>query len=125
MIKKSFFFMMLMVVAAAPFWYSTSTLRRLESNTQHHTPTCNQQVGLHLRENKMLNDRNDALRLEVENLRSPDSYYSYEEKAREDYGMIGKTKPTSSCPTAKSPASRTSLVLPKKSGTATRQRRHP
>ena len=33
-----------------------------------------------------------ALRIDVENLRSPDSYYSYEEKAREDYGMIGKNE---------------------------------
>ena len=117
MIKKSFFFMMLMVVAAALLVFNLY-LRRLESNTQHHIADLQQQVGLHLRENKMLNDRNDALRLEVENLRSPDSYYSYEEKAREDYGMIGKNE---TYPTAKSPASRTSLVLPKKSGTATRQ----
>ena len=91
MIKKSFFFMMLMVVAAALLVFNLY-LRRLESNTQHHIADLQQQVGLHLRENKMLNDRNDALRLEVENLRSPDSYYSYEEKAREDYGMIGKNE---------------------------------
>lgn len=50
------------------------------------------QVGLHQSENKSLADRNDALLVEVENLRSPDAYFAYEEKAREDYGMIGQNE---------------------------------
>ncbi|MBV7435052.1 septum formation initiator family protein [Cardiobacteriaceae bacterium TAE3-ERU3] len=50
------------------------------------------QIQLHQSENKSLADRNDALLVEVENLRSPDAYFAYEEKAREDYGMIGQNE---------------------------------
>lgn len=50
------------------------------------------QVERHQSENKALADRNDALLVEVENLRSPDAYFAYEEKAREDYGMIGQNE---------------------------------
>lgn len=50
------------------------------------------QISLHQAENKNLADRNDALLVEVENLRSPDAYFAYEEKAREDYGMIGQNE---------------------------------
>ena len=91
MIKKSFVYLMLLAVAAVLLLVNLY-LWHLERNTQHRIADLQQQVGLHLRENKQLNDRNDALRLDVENLRSPDSYYSYEEKAREDYGMIGKNE---------------------------------
>ena len=91
MIKKSFVYLMLLAVAAVLLLVNLY-LWHLERNTQHRIADLQQQVGLHLRENKMLNDRNDALRIDVENLRSPDSYYAYEEKAREDYGMIGKNE---------------------------------
>ena len=91
MIKKSFVYLMLLAVAAVLLLVNLY-LWHLERNTQHRIADLHQQVGLHLRENKQLNDRNDALRIDVENLRSPDSYYSYEEKAREDYGMIGKNE---------------------------------
>ena len=91
MIKKSFVYLMLLAVAAVLLLVNLY-LWHLERNTQHRIADLPQQVGLHLRENKQLNDRNDALRIDVENLRSPDSYYSYEEKAREDYGMIGKNE---------------------------------
>ena len=91
MIKKSIVYLMLLALVAV-LGMVNLYLWHLERNTRHRIADLQQQVGLHLRENKMLNDRNDALRLEVENLRSPDSYYSYEEKAREDYGMIGKNE---------------------------------
>ena len=91
MIKKSFVYLMLLAVAAVLLLVNLY-LWHLERNTRHHIADLQKQVGVHLRENKQLNDRNDALRLDVENLRSPDSYYSYEEKAREDYGMIGKNE---------------------------------
>ena len=91
MIKKSFVYLMLLAVAAVLLLVNLY-LWHLERNTQHRIADLQQQVGLHLRENKQLNDRNDALRIDVENLRSPNSYYSYEEKAREDYGMIGKNE---------------------------------
>ena len=91
MIKKSFVYLMLLAVAAVLLLVNLY-LWHLERNTQHRIADLQQQVGVHLRENKQLNDRNEALRLDVENLRSPDSYYSYEEKAREDYGMIGKNE---------------------------------
>lgn len=91
MIKKSFVYLMLLAVAAVLLLVNLY-LWHLERNTRHHIADLQQQVGVHLRENKQLNDRNDALRIDVKNLRSPDSYYSYEEKAREDYGMIGKNE---------------------------------
>lgn len=50
------------------------------------------QVELHQKENKLLSERNRSKGREVETLRSPDSYYLYEEKAREDYGMIGQNE---------------------------------
>ena len=64
----------------------------MQNRTQEHIADLRQQVGLHLRENKLLNDRNDALRINVDSLKSPDAYRVYEEKAREDYGMIGKNE---------------------------------
>ena len=91
MIKKSIVYLMLLALVAV-LGMVNLYLWHLERNTRHRIADLQQQVGLHLRENKMLNDRNDALRIDVENLRSPDSYYSYEEKAREDYGMIGKNE---------------------------------
>ncbi|MDO4642302.1 MAG: septum formation initiator family protein [Cardiobacteriaceae bacterium] len=89
--KKSFIYLMLLAVAAA-LGLVNVYLWHLQKSTQHRIADLQQQVGLHLRENKALNDRNDALRVDVENLRSPESYYSYEEKAREDYGLIGKNE---------------------------------
>lgn len=50
------------------------------------------QIALHQRENKNLLDRNNDLNVEVQNLRSPESLASYEEKARENYGLIGKNE---------------------------------
>ena len=91
MIKKSIVYLMLLALVAV-LGMVNLYLWHLERNTRHRIADLQQQVGLHLRENKQLNDRNDALRIDVENLRSPDSYYSYEEKAREDYGMIGKNE---------------------------------
>lgn len=67
-------------------------IRQINTATKQNIADLQQQVSLHLRENKLLNDRNDALRVEVDNLRSPDSYFSYEEKAREDYGLIGSNE---------------------------------
>ena len=83
MIKKSIVYLMLLALVAV-LGMVNLYLWHLERNTRHRIADLQQQVGLHLRENKMLNDRNDALRIDVENLRSPGSYYAYEEKARED-----------------------------------------
>ena len=89
--KRAFIYLTLLAIALS-LGLINAYLWRLQNRTQEHIADLRQQVGLHLRENKQLNDRNDALRIDVENLRSPDSYYSYEEKAREDYGMIGKNE---------------------------------
>lgn len=67
-------------------------LWQLKTDKHEHLQGLDAQIGLHLQENQMLTDRNEGLRVEVETLRSPESYYSYEEKAREDYGMIAKNE---------------------------------
>jgi len=92
MIKKSFVYLMLLAVAAVLLLVNLY-LWHLERNTQHRiAPPPQHNSGARLPAKHHMNDRNDALRIDVENLRSPDSYYSYEEKAREDYGMIGKNE---------------------------------
>lgn len=50
------------------------------------------QVNAHERQNRQLQDRNDALIVDVDNLRSQGAYYVYEEKARENYGLIGQNE---------------------------------
>ena len=72
MIKKSIVYLMLLALVAV-LGMVNLYLWHLERNTRHRIADLQQQVGLHLRENKMLNDRNDALRIDVENLRSPDA----------------------------------------------------
>lgn len=63
-----------------------------QESTKQRIEGLQMQVGLHQAENQALNDRNEAILIEVENLRSPNAYVSYEEKAREDYGMIGQNE---------------------------------
>ena len=89
--KRAFITLVLLVIVGS-LGLINAYLWRLQNRTQEHIADLRQQVGLHLRENKALNDRNDALRVEVENLKSPEAYYALEEKAREDYGMIGKNE---------------------------------
>ena len=91
MIKKSIVYLMLLALVAV-LGMVNLYLWHLERNTRHRIADLQKQVGLHLRENKLLNDRNDALRINVDSLKSPDAYRVYEEKAREDYGMIGKNE---------------------------------
>lgn len=86
--KKSFVYIALLAIAAV-LAFLNYRLWELQAGKKARIEGLQQQISTHERENKGLADRNDALRVEVENLRSPDSYYSYEEKAREDYGMIG------------------------------------
>ena len=87
--KRAFIYLTLLAIALS-LGLINAYLWRLQNRTQEHIADLRQQVGLHLRENKLLNDRNDALRINVDSLKSPDAYRVYEEKALEDYGMIGK-----------------------------------
>ena len=89
--KRAFIYLTLLAIALS-LGLINAYLWRLQNRTQEHIADLRQQVGLHLRENKLLNDRNDALRINVDSLKSPDAYRVYEEKAREDYGMIGKNE---------------------------------
>ncbi|MDO4777196.1 MAG: septum formation initiator family protein [Cardiobacteriaceae bacterium] len=89
--KKNLVYLALLVIAAV-LVFLNYRLWQLQAEKKGRIEGLQTQVALHQRENHGLNDRNDALRVEVENLRSPDSHYSYEEKAREDYGMIGKNE---------------------------------
>lgn len=89
--KKTFLYLALLALAAVLVFLNYG-LWQLQAEKKGRIEGLSTQIALHKRENHALNDRNDALRVEVDNLRSPDSYYSYEEKAREDYGMIGKNE---------------------------------
>lgn len=89
--KKGLVYLALLAIAAV-LGFLNIRLWQLQAEKKSRIEGLQTQIALHERENHGLNDRNDALRIEVDNLRSPDSYYSYEEKAREDYGMIGKNE---------------------------------
>ena len=89
--KKTLVYLALLAIAAV-LVFINYRLWHLQAEKKERIEGLQTQITLHQRENHGLNDRNDALRVEVDNLRSPDSYYSYEEKAREDYGMIGKNE---------------------------------
>ncbi|MBR1375596.1 MAG: septum formation initiator family protein [Cardiobacteriaceae bacterium] len=51
-----------------------------------------QQVETQTEENRLLAERNQYKSDEVNILRSPDAFYIYEEKLRQDYGMVGKNE---------------------------------
>lgn len=91
MIKRAVLYGLMLLIIAALVWlnYYLWETQRVKKQRIEGLQT---QVGLHAQENKALADRNEALLVEVENLRSPDAYYAYEEKAREDYGMIGQNE---------------------------------
>lgn len=89
--KKTLVYLALLAIAAV-LVFLNYRLWHLQAEKKERIEGLQTQITLHQRENHGLNDRNDALRVEVDNLRSPDSHYSYEEKAREDYGMIGKNE---------------------------------
>lgn len=89
--KRTVLYGLMLLIIAALVW-----LNYYLWDTQHEKKQriegLQTQINLHQSENKTLADRNDALLVEVENLRSPDAYFAYEEKAREDYGMIGQNE---------------------------------
>ena len=89
--KKVFVYLALIAIAVV-LAFLNYRLWQLQASKKERIEGLQTQIAWHMRENTGLNDRNDALRVEVDNLRSPDSYYSYEEKAREDYGLIGKNE---------------------------------
>ncbi|MDO5090218.1 MAG: septum formation initiator family protein [Cardiobacteriaceae bacterium] len=89
--KKSLVYLALVIIVAV-LGFLNYRLWHVQASKKERIEGLQTQVALHQRENHGLTDRNEALRVEVENLRSPDSHYSYEEKAREDYGMIGKNE---------------------------------
>ena len=63
--KRAFIYLTLLAIALS-LGLINAYLWRLQNRTQEHIADLRQQVGLHLRENKLLNDRNDALRINVE-----------------------------------------------------------
>lgn len=89
--KRAVLYGLMLLIIAALVW-----LNYYLWDTQHEKKQriegLQTQINLHQSQNKTLADRNDALLVEVENLRSPDAYFAYEEKAREDYGMIGQNE---------------------------------
>ncbi len=89
--KRSFIYAVLLVIALALVALNTY-LWQVQKRKKSLIEGLQSQIALHVRENESLLDRNNDLRVEVDTLRSPESYYSYEEKAREDYGLIGENE---------------------------------
>lgn len=79
----------LIVVALATLNYY---LWKSQEDKRHRIESLKTQIGLHRQENQQLDDRNGTLLSDVQNLRSPNAYFVYEEKARENYGMIGQNE---------------------------------
>lgn len=67
-------------------------LWRLQENKRQYISGLETQVLLHEKENQQLTARNQRKAQEVETLRSPESFFIYEEKARKEYGMIGENE---------------------------------
>lgn len=89
--KRMIFFLALAVVAGALLIFNYF-LWDTQSEKKQSITQLQQQVISHQEENKALAQRNHELNEEVRNLQSPQSFYTYEEKAREDYGMIGQNE---------------------------------
>ena len=89
--KRRFFFPALAATAAVLIGFDYA-LWRLQANKKQRIEGLRTQVVLYERENRSLEERNQILGVEVETLRSPDSFYTYEEQAREAYGMIGRNE---------------------------------
>ncbi len=90
-VKRSVLFLALAALVAALFTFNYY-LWQLQANKKQRIDGLRSQVALHLQENTTLDERNTILTTEVDMLRSPDSYFAFEEKAREDYGMIGQNE---------------------------------
>lgn len=84
-------FVLLAAIAAglAAFNYY---LWRLQESKRQHIFGLETQVLWHEKENQQLQARNQRKAQEVETLRSPESFFIYEEKARKEYGMIGENE---------------------------------
>lgn len=67
-------------------------LWRLQQDKRQHISGLQTQVLQHEKENAQLQARNERKAQEVETLRSPESFFIYEEKARKEYGMIGENE---------------------------------
>ena len=89
--KRRFFFLALITTAATLLGFDYA-LWHLQADKNQRIEGLRTQVALHKRENRNLEERNQILGVEVETLRSPDSFYTYEEQAREAYGMIGRNE---------------------------------
>lgn len=89
--KRSFSYLVLVALAASLVAFNIY-LWHLQAGKKQLITGLQSQVQLHEKENKILTERNHSKVMEVETLRSPDSAYIYEEKAREEYGMIGKNE---------------------------------
>lgn len=89
--KRPFVFLILLICIVVLVG-ANRFLWQLQEDKQADTAILLRQIAQFSKEKQRLEERNDALRLEVENLSSPDALISFEEKAREDFGMIGKNE---------------------------------
>lgn len=89
--KRGFFFLALIATAAVLIGLNYF-LWHLQADKKQRIEGLLAQVALHEQENQALGERNQTLDAEVQTLRSPDSFYAYEEQAREEYGMIGRNE---------------------------------
>lgn len=89
--KRGFFFLTLAATAAILLGLNYF-LWHLQADKKQRIEGLSAQIALHKQENLSLEERNQTLGAEVQTLRSPDSFYAYEEQAREEYGMIGRNE---------------------------------
>ncbi|UJF25289.1 septum formation initiator family protein [Suttonella sp. R2A3] len=89
--KRTLFYSILLVLIALLVGVNMYLMRQQDTQEQR-IEGLKTQIGYHSEENQALSDRNEALLVDIESLRSPDAYHAYEEKAREDYGMIGQNE---------------------------------
>lgn len=89
--KRALLFLMLMILTIGLVAFNVY-LWELQTGKKQLVTGLQSQIELHKKENKLLSERNASKYKEIETLQSPDSHYVYEEKAREEYGMIGKNE---------------------------------
>lgn len=86
--QRSFY--LFLIIIAALLALLNVYLWQLQDDKKSKIRELSEQVSYFNTQNERLKARNKTLDLDLQTLQSPDSFYTYEEKAREEYGMIGQ-----------------------------------
>lgn len=87
--RQRSFYLFLIIIAALMALLNVY-LWQLQDDKKSKIRELSEQVSYFNTQNERLKARNKTLDLDLQTLQSPDSFYTYEEKAREEYGMIGQ-----------------------------------